>query len=331
MPSSQVFAFADPDQYAAAIRAADVTVTPTARGDFRAGLTKVDFSRLWMQRVSETAPLIKFAAMHPARSPILFLTRSNRPPIHHGGLDVSADDIVVYGSGVSLHHRTTGPCEWGAMSLSPDALAEVSSVLVGRQLAAPADTHRVRPDPADLARLRRLHAAAGELAASAPGVLAHREAARSLEEALTQAMIRCLNDGARLETDRSFRNRVVIMATLEDFLEANAGRPIYLSEICAAVKASERTLRLCCNEHLGMGPARYLWLRRMHLARRALLLASEGAATVTSIAMAHGFWELGRFSVAYRGLFGETPTATLRRPPNDTAAWRNSFRLRAFA
>ena len=48
-----------------------------------------------------------------------------------------------------------------------------------------------------------------------------------------------------------------------------------------------------------MGPLRYLWLRRMHLARRALLLASEGGATVTSIAMAHGFWELGHFSVAY--------------------------------
>ena len=43
----------------------------------------------------------------------------------------------------------------------------------------------MRPKPSDLARLRRLHAAAGELAASAPDVLTHPEAARSLEEALT--------------------------------------------------------------------------------------------------------------------------------------------------
>ena len=159
-----------------------------------------------------------------------------------------------------------------------------------------------------LAHLRRLHAAAGELAWSAPEVLAHPEAARSLEDALTQAMIRCLTDGARLETDRSFRNHLLVMARLEDFLAANPGRPLYLSEFCAATIASERTIRICCQEHLGMGPVRYLWLRRMHLARRALLTASEGNDTVTSIAMAHGFWELGRFSVAYRGLFGETPT-----------------------
>jgi hypothetical protein len=188
VPSSQVFTFASPDQYGAAIRAADVTVTPVARGDFRAELTKIDFDLLWMQRVSESAPLIKFAAMHRARAPILFLTRPNQPAIHHGGAEVSENDVVVYGAGVSTHHKTTAGCDWGVMSLSPDALAQAASVLIGRQLVVPSDTHRVRPD---LAHLRRLHAAAGHLATSAPEVLVHPEASRSLENALIQAMIRC--------------------------------------------------------------------------------------------------------------------------------------------
>ena len=308
-----------------------MTATPAARGDFRAELTKIDFNRLWMQRVSESAPLIKFTAFHRSRAPILFLTRPNQPAIHHGAVEVSEDDIVVYGSGVSIHHRTTAPCECGAMSLSQDDLAKAASVLVARELSAPADTYRVRPDSERLAHLRRLHAAAGELAWSAPEVLTHPEASRSLEAALTQAMIRCLTDGARLETDRSFRNHLLVMARLEDFLGANPDRPLYLSEICAATNASERTIRICCQEHLGMGPVRYLWLRRMHLARRALLTASEGKATVTSIAMAHGFWELGRFSVAYRGLFGETPLATLRRPAENAPQTRNSSPLPVFA
>ncbi len=284
-----------------------------------------------MQRVTESAPLIKFSAVHRQRAPILFLTKPNQPAIHHGGMDVSSGDIVVYGSGVSIHHRTTAGCRWGAMSLSPDDLAKISYALVGRELAAPADTYRIRPDPSLLANLRRLHAAAGNLASAAPKVLTHPEAARSLEEALTQTMIRCLTDGERLETDRRFRSHLAVMARLEDFLAMHPGRPVYLSEICAATHASERTIRVCCQEHLGMGPVRYLWLRRMHLARRALLMASEGSATVTSIAMAHGFWELGRFSVAYRGLFGETPLASLRRPADDAPVTRNSYELPAFA
>ncbi len=131
-------------------------------------------------------------------------------------------------------------------------------------------------------------------------------------------MILCLTDSERLDTNCRVRSHAAVMARLEDFLGMNPSRPLYLSEICAAANASERTIRACCQEHLGMGPVRYLWLRRMNLARHALWLASEGAATVTSIAMAHGFWELGRFSVAYRDLFGETPLATLRRAANDS-------------
>jgi len=57
-----------------------------------------------------------------------------------------------------------------------------------------------------------------------------------------------------------------------------------------------------------MGPIRYLWLRRMHLARSALLFADPAKATVTQIATDHGFWELGHFSVAYQALFGLPPT-----------------------
>jgi AraC-like DNA-binding protein len=69
-----------------------------------------------------------------------------------------------------------------------------------------------------------------------------------------------------------------------------------------------------------MGPIRYLTLRRMHLARRALSRADSSMATVTQIATDHGFWELGRFAVAYHALFGEPPSTTLRRGPQDREA-----------
>ena len=62
-----------------------------------------------------------------------------------------------------------------------------------------------------------------------------------------------------------------------------------------------------------MGPKRFLMLRRMHLARRALREAAADA-TVTDIATEFGFWELGRFAVEYKALFGESPSDTLHRP-----------------
>jgi AraC-like DNA-binding protein len=104
---------------------------------------------------------------------------------------------------------------------------------------------------------------------------------------------------------------------LEEFLEANPDRPLYLTEICAALGTPERTLRVACEEHLRMGPIRYLTLRRMHMVRRALMREDPSTATVTRLATDYGFWELGRFAVAYGQLFGETPSATLRRPSDD--------------
>jgi transcriptional regulator GlxA family with amidase domain len=111
----------------------------------------------------------------------------------------------------------------------------------------------------------------------------------------------------------SGRRHSAIVARLEKFLEANLDRPLYLAEICPAIGVAERTLRLACEEHLRMGPIRYVSLRRMHIVRCALLRADPSRATVTGIATDHGFWELGRFSVTYRSLFGETPSETLRR------------------
>jgi AraC-like DNA-binding protein len=52
----------------------------------------------------------------------------------------------------------------------------------------------------------------------------------------------------------------------------------------------------------------------MHLAHRALLRADPATATVTKIATDLGFWELGRFSVEYREMFGVSPSVSLRQP-----------------
>jgi AraC-like DNA-binding protein len=95
------------------------------------------------------------------------------------------------------------------------------------------------------------------------------------------------------ESSRARHRHAEIMRRLEAVLEANPDRTLYAAELCAATGASDRTLRACCQEHLGMSPMRYLWLRRMHLARRGLRVANPGATTVTEIATNYGFWELG--------------------------------------
>jgi AraC family ethanolamine operon transcriptional activator len=52
---------------------------------------------------------------------------------------------------------------------------------------------------------------------------------------------------------------------------------------------------------------------RLSGARLVLLSAHDRCETVTEIATSFGFVELGRFSVEYRKMFGESPSETLGR------------------
>jgi transcriptional regulator GlxA family with amidase domain len=166
-----------------------------------------------------------------------------------------------------------------------------------------------------MVRLQRLHAAAGQLAEDAPEIIAHPEAARGLEQALIEAMVGCLADGEARENGLAQGQHAIVMRRFRRVVEENPEEPLYIPEICKTSGVSQRTLLMCCQEHLGMGPKRYLLLRRMQLVRRALRQAADHTTSVTEVATRYGFWQLGRFAVTYHSLFGESPSVTLRRQP----------------
>jgi AraC-like DNA-binding protein len=313
LQTSAVTTFSDPYSYQETIRAADVEVVVTGRGEFQAELTRVDLGRIWMQRGYQSLPCIARTSDDAERNSILFIARSDEPAISHNSREFASGEIVFKAQASTNYLQIAAPCHWGAVSLTPENLAAAGRSLVGRELHAPRNQSIVRPSHDTFSRLLRLHQTAGSLARTAPQRLAHPETARALESALTRAMILCLTEHLPDEDTFGSHCHSTVMTRFEKAIAAEPKRPFYLAELCAAIGVPERTLRTCCMESLGMGPIRFLWLRRMHLARRELLQVSPETASVTAIAMDHGFWQLGRFSGAYRSLFGETPSATLHR------------------
>ena len=311
MPHGHVFEFDDPYRLQATLRAGNYEVFPLGR--FHAELTRVDFEHLWLQRCDSSANVLLHTANDPARAPMTFLAVPDQGPWQQNGGELPPDGIAVYRRGAVNHHLSREPNRWASMSLTPDALAAYGAAIAGRELAAPRETYIARPGPELMARLRALHATACHLAKTDPEVLICPATARSLEEDLVHAMVACLTAGQPAASGVRRIQRARVMSRFEDYLADRPCEPLYLSEICAAIGVSERTLRDCCYDYLGMGPHRYLWLRRMHLARRALRDADPARTSVTETATAHGFWELGRFAVEYRDLFDESPSTTLRR------------------
>jgi AraC-like DNA-binding protein len=316
VPSSTFRTFTDPDDYAASVRAGNVDLTVTGRGDFNAKLIRIDLRRMWLQRFSENLPrLVNVTNMVRGRIYVMFRTLPGASLVQAGVEFLPSGILRLYPS-MDYYQRSSGPIDFGTMSLPVEDSGSVLEALAGIDLTPANQVRLITPSPAAMVRLQRLHAAAGHLAEHAPEIIANPLASRGLEQALTGAMAECLGQGNEQRHSLAQGQHAVVMRRFRKVLEENPEEPLFIPEICKAIGVAERTLRLCCQEHLGMSPKRYLVLRRLNLVRRALRNAVPGTTSVTAVATGHGFWELGRFAIEYQRLFAESPATTLRRSPD---------------
>jgi AraC family ethanolamine operon transcriptional activator len=95
-------------------------------------------------------------------------------------------------------------------------------------------------------------------------------------------------------------------------IDAHATEPVTIAELCRAAGVCERTLRNAFHDVCGVSPKQYLIRHGLEQAHSALQRARGARGAVTQVATECGFYELGRFAGAYRHLFGERPSDTLR-------------------
>jgi AraC-like DNA-binding protein len=97
----------------------------------------------------------------------------------------------------------------------------------------------------------------------------------------------------------------------EEYMEANAHRPITATDVARAAGLTIRALNAAFRAHRGVFPLGFLRERRFALARARL--STSSAVTVAEVALASGFVHFGRFSVEYKKRYGESPAQTLKR------------------
>ena len=118
----------------------------------------------------------------------------------------------------------------------------------------------------------------------------------------------------------AFASRQEVVERAEAYLHAHRGDAIPLSRLCRIVGRSERGLRNAFYTVRGMSPTRCMLLDRLQGVRHTLSDPCSRPASVTGVATAFGFYELGRFSAIYKREFGEAPSDTLRASIRQSAA-----------
>lgn len=302
--------FTDPDDYRASLPGSAIDLVVTGSERFRARVTWLKLAQLGVLQVEELAPRIAFLSLPPA-SIFASFPLSGDPPAVWNGVALRPGQFVLHGAGDHFHQRIAGVTRWGMAWLPSTTLLAHGRALLGADLVLPA-TEIVLAPSSTIARFRRLQAQACRLVQNKPDVASHPEITRALGQDLVHALVNAIAVTAPQDADLRRRRHADMMGRLEQALASRSGRPPSISELSAAVGAPERTLRMLCAEFLGMSPLAYARLRRLNLARLALMRTGPGGASVARVARRYGFSELGRFAAAYRAVFGEAPSATLR-------------------
>ncbi|MEW9515453.1 AraC family transcriptional regulator [Streptomyces tubercidicus] len=155
---------------------------------------------------------------------------------------------------------------------------------------------------------------AAELAqAGESSLLDHPAVARRFEEALVGQLLITHRHNYSDELSAPSANpparRLVRRACA--LIQDHYGEPLTVGDIAEALGVSVRTLQDGFRRELDTTPMAYLRSCRLDLVHRQLRTAGARA-SVTAIALEHGFVHMGRFASEYRTRFGESPSTTLR-------------------
>jgi AraC-like DNA-binding protein len=179
----------------------------------------------------------------------------------------------------------------------------------------------LRTDAGTAARLAALTGAmwtelrAGAAASSSPLALAEME--DRLAGLLVEAWL-----GNETPAERS---DPLWLQRAEAYLASQLTQPVSLADVAQTAGTSIRSLSRSFLEKHGVGPMRFLRLRRLDAVHRELLGLEPETGSVTDVALRYGFAHLGRFAGEFRRHCGEYPSETLAR------RYRALSRARAFA
>ena len=138
---------------------------------------------------------------------------------------------------------------------------------------------------------------------------------RTALRALTDQLLGLLGDVERSPergaVDKTSRRRLQAVMAARSLASDPANHDLTVDALCERLHVTPRTLHNHFQGAVGESPTEFLRAVRLNACRRRLR-ASACDVKVQDVAAQWGFFHMGRFSHAYKTLFGELPSQTLR-------------------
>ncbi|MDX8530818.1 helix-turn-helix domain-containing protein [Mesorhizobium sp. VK25A] len=312
--------FEDPERFAAAIPGGRFGALPLAPQAFKAGIRFTNFGGgVSVRAVSSDGAMVfrsELAGYNPP-SIVYILPSLIGSAALLDGREVNNRSIASRIGGHTPVLRTYGLYEAGTVTIFRETFREAAAALMGHDYGAAllSPTTTVEANPARISQLSALHHAAGQLltlytpqeleSTALPGV-------KILRDRIVAALVSALGELPMRPDHMARQLQTISMAKIDRFIEENQHKPVGLQEMCDKTGLALRTVETIVRSRTDMSPLDYLRRRRFARAYRSLRYPRDNT-TVTHVALDNGFLHLGRFSIQYRELYGESPITTLRK------------------
>ena len=259
---------------------------------------------------SATMPVIQHAKIPPLR--IFTFTTGPAAPRRFDGRTLGAGAMYLHrpNEEALCTPTTNDPWPFALVAMPEDDFRAAAAALHPGAVLADNDAHVLACDPAPMARLVRLAADAARLVRDHPEIAEREAAAQALRGVVQSALLDCLATGHAETVRRALHRARALARRLTALGWEQPETLLSIPDVATRLGVPASTLNEACQEILGMSTLQYI--RGVRMARvRQMLLRAE-VAGVTEAATQLGFWELGRFAVAYQARYEEKPSETLR-------------------
>jgi AraC family ethanolamine operon transcriptional activator len=285
-------------------------------GHFRACIQRLVFAEFSLDSGAYTLPI--FASGSFGQGMIaLALAVTCAQPMWANGRWIAAGQVMVFAEDSELNVRPSpGGWQWAVLLIPREVLQREAAARLGRELRLPRVGWCSRPAaPRDASNLREGVFKVLQEAADWEGLVSPEQLAvqASLLLGVFIDAVGAADGGPERRGLGSCaeRRRDTVVRQAEEYLRTQLESVYDSRALSATLGVGERQLERLFRDAYGHGPCHWHQMARLNLARSALLQA-RGTTGVTEIATRFGFAHLGRFSVMYRDVFGESPRETLR-------------------
>jgi AraC family ethanolamine operon transcriptional activator len=283
-----------------------VRTTQLEPGGYR-GSIHVVHTPLMQLGLSVRSNSTKIEGFVPERSLVLALPVSEDSIIQNRGRRLGENAIIANDHAEGIEFSFKGPLKIITVAVSVGEIERRAQNLWGEAFQDRTSVGALYlPDAsARMSAARKINAILFETMRD-PFAAVSPRGCREVENAVLDTLLSSVFDRSQPEGTR-FRHKIARKA--EEYLRTCCRDSISISDLCAAVGATRRTLHLGFVELYGVPPMHYLRAIRLRGAREDLTNARSRDLRVTDVAMKWGFEHLGRFALAYRDFFGELPSA----------------------